>query len=306
MACSGIVKAVACGGVLLLAAAAAAGQDNQWIVLQEVEVELAGNERLVLRVPDGGSYQLAGLRVLHSCERFVGQKREWWACGEASRRSLQGAIRGEKLDCVILAPGDRPAVECMAQTRNLNLWMVRRPGVEVVEEWRHREGFSRYATADREGRETRELARALARIDPLKIASTRDSASAGDAVFADAFRADDSPWKTVALDARAERRGATVAERRVIARGLTKESLRAGVWQFRRLRLIVGEDPESCLQYIWCRFAVVDAAGNVLVAAIARGAPQVAVADGQRLFGMQWLALVWEDPGGVWRQWRHY
>lgn len=57
--------------------------------------------------------------------------------------SLREAVRGEKLDCLVLEDGDRPAVECRVQTRNLNLWLVRRAGVELAEGWSERPGFSR-------------------------------------------------------------------------------------------------------------------------------------------------------------------
>ena len=292
MACSGVLKAVALGGVLVLPGVMAVAQDNSWIELQGVEVELLEDGRLVLVALDGRSYELAGLRVLEQCEGAAGS----WACGEAARQLLQGAVRGEKLDCLVLEAGKRPAVECRAQTRNLNLWLVRRPGVELAAEWSDRPAFSRYREAEQSGQAMRDLARAVAERDPLQIRSRGPSALSS-AAFVDRVT-DGAPWKTLALSERVERRGATAAERGIIADGLLEDGIRAGVWELGGLRVIVGEDIESCLQYIWCTFAVVDAAGHVVLSGTARGAPRVADADGSEAF-----VLVWQEPGGAWQQW---
>ena len=289
-ACGGVFKAIALASMFAFAAAAA-GQELQ-LTLHDVEVELFEDGRLVLHA-DGSSFQLAGLRALHQCEDDAGRP---WACGEASRRALQGAVRGEKLDCAIIphgTRGDRPAVECMAQTWNLNLWMVRRPEITAVvpEEWDW-DGRSRYATADREGRETRALAYALAEADPLEIASRGHSPV--DFLFADEPRIDDVR-KADDLSEWAERRGATAEERRIASRGLVVEIDRAGVWEFGEFQVIVGEGLGGCLQYIWCRFVVVDRDGDPLGFGTSRGAPRVVSVDQ--------FTLVWEDQGGDLQTW---
>ena len=304
---NGMLRTVALGGVLALPGATAMGQDDHRVVLRDVEVVVSEDQRLVLHASDGQTYELAGLRALRECEGAAGM----WACGEASRQVLQSAVAGEMLDCAILENGDRPAVECMAQTRNLNLWMLRGAGVELLEGWAEREAFARYKNADRAGDATRDLARALAEADPLGIGSRRSELRPGAALPERRF-GDDGPWRvgsargSVPL-ARATRRGATAEERRVIGAGLVADSLRAGVWELGGgFRVIVGEDPESCLQYIWCTFAVVDAVGRVVLSGTARGAPRVGVLEGVAFDRRRDpVVLVWEEPGGAWQEWVH-
>ena len=278
-----MLTAVALVGAL---AAAAEAQESPRIVLTDVEVTVSEDQRLVLYVSDGRTYELAGLRARHECEGATGR----WECGEASRRLLQGAVNGENLECVVLGGGDRPTVECMAQTRNLNLWMLRRAGIELLPEWR---AAREYAEAEQARRTARELTEAVAAIDPLNIRSRRPR-SDRDASFADTVR-DDDQRKTVPLGDRAGRRGATAAERHVIADDAPGSNPRAGVWELDGLRVIVGEDLEGCLQYIWCSFAVVDETGEVVLTGTARGAPRLEPSEG--------LTLVWQDPGGVEKRW---
>ena len=291
MACGGVRKVIVSFSVLLVYAVAAHGQDGprqQFSLQQPIEVGLSQDGRLVLHT-DESSYELAGLRVPQQCEGDAGP----WACGSAARQILQGAVRGEKLHCTVFAGGveERPAVECMAQTRNLNLWMAQRPSVEVPDEWRRREGFSRYVDADREGRETRELARALAKSDPFKIASRADSSA--DRAFADEPRIE-RVRSALELSTQTARRGATADERRLISGGLV-ELDRAGVWEIDGLRVIVAEGLGGCFQYIWCRFGVVDREGAVLHLGTARGAPRVVPAVR--------LTLTWENRRGDLRTW---
>ena len=293
-----VLRTVAFGVAFLLTGVALLGQDNARVVLRGVEVEVSEGERLVLHAPDGRSYELAGLRARRECEGAAGV----WACGEASRQLLQSAVAGEKLDCaILLEEGDRSGVECMAQTRNLNLWMLRGAGVDLLSEWWGREGVERFRDAELAGRATRELARALAESDPLNI---RSRSSEGIRRRAAREAADDPPWPSVPLGERVQRRGATVEERRIIAEGAVEDSLRAGVWELGGSRVILGEDLQSCL-YDWCRFAVVDSSGEVVLSGTARGAPRVVVADGPAFVvgSLEPLVLTWEEPGGAWERW---
>ena len=294
MACCSVLKAVALGGVLVVVlAATAVSQGIERIILQDVEVAVSADERLLLQMSDGPVYELAGLHAPMDCEGVAGM----WACGEASRRLLQGAVDGEKLECVVLETGERPAVECLAQTRNLNLWMLRAAGVELLAEWRDREGFSEYRDAERSRRATRDLARSLARSDPLELRGR----SAVEPPEVDAILGDVG----FALGDRAERRGATAAERAIITETVDADSTRAGVWEFDGFRVIVGEDSESCL-HAWCRFAVVDPDGQVVVLGTALGAPRLTYRRSLPI--VQWgrrdpIMLVWEEPGGTLRSW---
>ena len=292
-----VLGTVAFGVVFLLTGVAVLAQDNARVVLRGIKVEVSEGERLVLHASDGRSYELAGLWARRECEGAAGV----WACGEASRQLLQSAVAGERLDCEILEEGHRLGVECMAQTRNLNLWMLRGAGVDLLPEWWDREGVDRFRDAELAGRATRELARALAESDPLNIRSRSPEEIRRRAAPA---AGDDPPWTSVPLGERVQRRGATVEERRIIAEGAIEDSLRAGVWELGGFRVIVGEDLQSCL-YDWCRFAVVDSSGGVVLSGTARGAPRVVVADGPAFVvgSLEPLVLTWEKPGGAWERW---
>ncbi len=293
-----VLRTVAFGVAFLLTGVGVFGQDDARVVLHGVEVEVSEDERLVLHASDGRSYELAGLRVRWECEGSAGI----WACGEASRQLLQSAVAGEKLDCeILLDEGNRLGVECMAQTRNLNLWMLRRAGVDLLPQWWDREGVDRFRDAELAGRATRDLVRALAESDPLNI---RSRSPEGIRRRAAREAADAPPWPSVPLEERVQRRGATVDERRIIAEGAVEDSLRAGVWELGGSRVIVGEDLQSCL-YDWCRFAVVDSGGEVVLSGTARRAPRVVVPDGPAFVvgSLEPLVLTWEEPGGTWERW---
>ena len=291
-----VLRTVAFGVAFLLTGVTVLGQDNARVVLRGVEVEVSEGERLVLHASDGRSYELAGLWARWECEGAAG----FWACGEASRQLLQSAVAGERLECEILEQGDRPGVECMAQTRNLNLWMLRGAGVDLLPEWWDREGVDRFKDAELAGRATRELARALAESDPLNI-GTRSPEEIRRRAAPEV--GSDPPGTSVPLGEWAQRRGATDEERRFIAEGAAEDNLRAGVWQRGGTRVIVGEDLQSCV-YDWCRFAVVDSRGEVVLSGTARGAPRVVVEE-RSVFtaALEPLVLTWEEPGGTWEQW---
>lgn len=294
---SNVLAMFAFGVVFLLMAVLASGQGDARVVLTGVQVEVSEDGRLVLRASDGSSYELAGLRARSECEGARGV----WACGRASRQLLEAAVAGETLECKILEHGDRPGVECMAQTRNLNLWMLRGAGVDLLPEWSDRDGFARFRDADRARRETRELVRALAELDPLDIGSRSSEAIRRSVALEEE---DDSSSPGVPLGERVQRRGATVEERRIIAEGAIEDRLRAGVWELGGSRVIVGEDLQSCL-YDWCRFAVVASSGEVVLLGTARGAPRVVVPDGPAFVvgSLDPLVLTWEEPGGTWELW---
>ena len=110
------------------------------------------------------------------------------------------------------------------------------------------------------------------------------------------------------LGSRTERRGATAVERRAIGEGLPEDGLRAGVWTYDRFRVVVAEDPLGCERYMWCRFAVLDEGNEVVVFDIAREAPELAVLNAGAVSESVTVSpdvggLVWETPGGVWKQW---
>ena len=146
-----------------------------------------------------------------------------------------------------------------------------------------------------------ELARALAESDPLNI---RSRSSEGIRRRVAPEREAGPPWTSDPLREWFQRRGATVDERRIIAEGLVEDSLRAGVWELGGSRVIVGEDLQSCL-YDWCRFAVVDSGGEVVLSGTARVAPRVVISeDGGLLVGpLESLVLTWEEPRGTWERW---
>ena len=63
-----------------------------------------------------------------------------WECGRGSRLALESAISGETLECRLFGPTveDRINAECMAQTRNLNAWMLATGWAILLPEWRGR------------------------------------------------------------------------------------------------------------------------------------------------------------------------
>lgn len=63
-----------------------------------------------------------------------------WECGTGSRLALASVIEGEILECRLhgTEAGEPPAVECLAQTRNVNEWMLRTGWAILQPEWRGR------------------------------------------------------------------------------------------------------------------------------------------------------------------------
>ena len=393
----------------LLPGTAAAAQQGT-VVLSEADVTRVGG-RFILSA-DGASFELAALESPTECPAAGGGT---WTCGEGSRRALAAAVAGETLTCLIMGRGDPPPVECTAQTRNLNLWMLQvgwaalrpewrnpppayrdaeqaaraagamlwyDPGTEPAEDpansrppagqrpqrvdagvflARRQEGDVRVYTREKPPDDdevplnyidfAEDLSTPTTRtgfpLDPnwVPALGTGDSivhrtndgrfayarAPSADGALPLAYMAaagnvagrryatvmlDGMPWSVrrgdlqparVPLGARAARRGATVAERSAIGAGLPEDRLRAGVWTFGTLRVVVAEDPYACARGTWCRFAVLDEAGTVasgtareapeLIAQNADGTPAAAPAapDG--------IALVWQAPGGAWRRW---
>ena len=111
---------------------AAAGQGEETVVLHSVEVATV-EERFMLSTPNGASYELAALQSPTECPAAAGGS---WACGEGALQALSAAVAGETLACRILRDGHSPAVECTAQTRNLNLWMLQVGWARLHPEWR--------------------------------------------------------------------------------------------------------------------------------------------------------------------------
>ena len=80
-----------------------------------------------------------------------------WECGTGSRLALQSAIAGETLECSLLGPASEepvPAV-CLAQTRNLNTWMLSTGWSVLVPEWRGRN--PEWDAAERAARRSRAM-----------------------------------------------------------------------------------------------------------------------------------------------------
>ena len=121
-------------GSLALQGGAASCQGDQDIVLRDVEVAVS-NGRLVLSTADGGTYELAGLEAPPTCPAGDGRT---WACGEGAREALAAAVAGETLQCRVLDNGAPPAVECFAQTRNLNVWMLHVGRARLQPTWSNR------------------------------------------------------------------------------------------------------------------------------------------------------------------------
>jgi len=108
-------------GIVALPNVTARSQEGRpRIVLQDVEVAVSGG-RLVLSTANGESYELAALETPDHCPAAGGGT---WACGEGARETLASAVAGEELECSVLDTGPPPIVECSAQTRNLNVWML--------------------------------------------------------------------------------------------------------------------------------------------------------------------------------------
>ncbi len=107
--------------VLFLQSSTVLAQGATALALRDVRVTVV-DDRLVLTTADATSYVLAALEVPEECPAAGGGT---WACGEGARQSLAAAVKGEVLECSIVKPGHPPSVECYAQTRNLNRWMLR-------------------------------------------------------------------------------------------------------------------------------------------------------------------------------------
>ena len=121
-------------GSLALPGAAASCQGDPGIELRDVEVVLSDG-RLVLSTPSGDTYELAGLETPPTCPASGGST---WACGEGAREALAAAVEGETLQCRVLDKGTPPAVECFAQTRNLNVWMLHVGRATLQPAWSNR------------------------------------------------------------------------------------------------------------------------------------------------------------------------
>ena len=263
---------------------------QQRVELQNVSVIVA-DHRLILAA-GGDEYVLASLEVPEWCPAAGGGT---WACGEGAREVLAAAIKGEVLECTIKEP-DEPlpvagAVECFAQTRNLNLWMLSigrarlTPGA--------RETNPLYDDAER-------VARATGAMNWYRPARADVEPSLG---------RHDRSWSTVAPDtttsshpgparyplgSRATRRGATADERLALGEDLQQDELRAGVWDYGLFQVVVAESASGCVALTWCRFVVLEDGRPVFIG-VARETPELAAADGAE--------LVWEAPGGAWKFW---
>ena len=121
-------------GSLALPGAAASCQGDREIVLHDVEV-IVSDGRLVLSTPRGDTYELAGLETPLTCSAADGRT---WACGEGARQALAAAVAGETLECRIIEQGPPPAVQCFAQSRNLNVWMLHVGRAKLQPAWRNR------------------------------------------------------------------------------------------------------------------------------------------------------------------------
>ncbi len=87
----------------------------------------------------------------------VGEGLPDWECGTGSRLALQSAIAGETLECRLLGPASEEPVpaECLAQTRNLNVWMLSTGRAVLVPEWRGRN--PEWDTAEQAARRSRAM-----------------------------------------------------------------------------------------------------------------------------------------------------
>jgi endonuclease YncB( thermonuclease family) len=357
------------------------------------------DQRLVLTTADGTSYVLAALDVPEECPAAGGRT---WACGEGARQALAAAVKGEVLECSIVQPDDPPALECYAQTRNLNQWMLRGGRARLVATARG--SVPSYDAAEHVARETgamlwydpdsvstsppspgelfatasppdlstgNEGSRFLVRgVDgqvltyglsqpppdsqvrmgyfssdekssirsaefpyvaaiglgefivhqtapegsfafaaapadetDVPLAYVMDSAAQGRPYTAIMFD-DHLAWTSrqgvlqpvrLPLDSLAERRGATLSQRRSLGGDLPASQLRAGVWSYDSVQVVVAEDPFGCEQFTWCRFTVLER-GDVVLSEIAREAPALVVVD-------DGVELVWETPEEKWKVW---
>ena len=117
----GIFGIASLAAVLFVQTITVLAQGDTVLELRDVGVTVV-DHRLVLTTADDTSYVLAALEVPEECPATGGRT---WACGEGARQSLAATVKGEVLECSIVEPGDPPSVECHAQTRNLNQWMLR-------------------------------------------------------------------------------------------------------------------------------------------------------------------------------------
>ena len=129
-------------GTLALTGPVAASQEGRGLVLRIADVTTSG-ERLVLSTADGESYELGAVQTPADCPAADGGT---WPCGEGARQALAAAVAGEQLECRILENGEPPAVECRAQTRNLNVWMLQIGRAALQPGWRGR--ISEYDEAE--------------------------------------------------------------------------------------------------------------------------------------------------------------
>ena len=294
---SGVVLLV--GLVGLFGATARSQEGRLALFLQEVDVTTSRG-RLVLSTANGQSYELAALEAPDECPAPGGGT---WACGDGARQVLAGAVAGEQLECTILENGTLPAVECRAQTRNLNVWMLDIGRAKLHADWKGR--FTHYDDAASAANAAGALVWNTGAVESSRSDVTERLPAAGSETYE---LGQPLPARN-GLRTRAERRGATAAERSVIAAELPEDKLRAGVWVFNTYRVVVAEDAFGCVRFTWCRFAVLDGEGDVVVSGTAREAPELLLwngaaaaagdADGPDLAG-----LVWEEPAGTWREWR--
>jgi hypothetical protein len=99
-----------------------------------------------------------------------------------------------------------------------------------------------------------------------------------------------------------ERRGASAQERFALGADLPQDRTRAGVWVLDRYRIVVAEDPFGCERWMWCRFAVLDLEGEIVLSGTARETPWLV-----RIFDdspeSARAGLVWEERRGQWSSW---
>ena len=99
---------------------------------------------ILMEDPAGRSVRLRLAGLAAPAERMrclaAGGNLPDWGCGTGSLLALASVIDGEILECRLLDAdaGDLPAAECLAQTRNVNEWMLMTGRAILLPEWRGR------------------------------------------------------------------------------------------------------------------------------------------------------------------------
>ncbi len=129
--------------IMLLALALAASPSAGQVAFLAGTAEALSGTAILIEDPAGKEIRLrlAGLAAppVGALCPSAGEALPDWECGAGSRLALASVIAGETLECRLTgSAGEVQEADCIAQTRNINQWMLATGWAILRPEWRGR------------------------------------------------------------------------------------------------------------------------------------------------------------------------